>query len=173
MKPLWLIAALFIALTVPSHADTTYVVTFNATGAGLSPASGVFTLTIDPTKEYHDATAGLTVNSLVFDPSTNPSSSAQAAFDYIPSKGILAIGGLVSGVALVNPSFPDYQILFDQFGTAPEFLVALASQLSTGNIANYDTGTGDIVPTPEPSTFLLLGSGMVAVAGFARRSLRG
>jgi len=82
---------------------------------------------------YHEATTGLTVNSLTFDSSAESASAAQAAFDYISPQGILAIGGLVSGVPLINPSDLDYRVLFDQFSTAPGFLFNLVSQLSAGN----------------------------------------
>jgi hypothetical protein len=75
-----------------------------------------------------------TVNSLTFESSAESASAAQAAFDYIPPQDILAIGGLVSGVPLINPSDLDYLVLFDQFSTAPGFFFTLVSQLSAGNM---------------------------------------
>jgi hypothetical protein len=110
-----------------------------------------------------------TVNSLTFDSSAESASAAQAAFDYIPPQGILAIGGLVSGVPLINPSDLDYRVLFDQFSTAPGFLFNLVSQLSAATRSDYDIGTGSIVATPESSTFVLLGSGLIGITSLVRR----
>jgi hypothetical protein len=75
------------------------------------------------------------------------------------------IGPVIGNGAVVDACDPSFQ-----FAPCPGYIWTSAGQLF---INSYDTtsATGEeiLTATPEPSTFALLGTGMIGVAGFVRR----
>ncbi len=165
--------------TLAAHADTvTYQISFSTSPTTsfpfLDPSSGSFTLVLDPTQTYENATAGLTVNSLVFDPFISESASVPAGFDYDPSTGDLIIGGgYPDQIGTVSSGVPSWELQIDSFPTDPTFAELGASAPQAGDVAFYETGTVNVSPStspvPEPSSLLLLGSGLISAVGVARR----
>ncbi len=158
----------FSLISVAAHAaTTTYNISFTASGQ--VAASGSFTLTFDRTQPYvSNATAGLTVNSLSF-------ASGPSGYIYYPGvNGSLRIGGLLSGVDGVTLGTDDYSVEFDDFGPSTRFAVLFLSQLGATEFKDDVVGTvtvTQVATTPEPSSFVLLVTGLLGSGTVLRRKL--
>lgn len=154
---------------LPAFADTfTENIIVTATDGTNVLASGSYTLTFDPTLDYTDSSTGLIVNSFTGGPVTGP-----VGFTYDSADDLLSIGGLLDTANGIFPGTNDYGFFISSFTTAPTFLLYVNSTERGGE--NF-TGEGSVTvsavnaaPTPEPSGLLLVGTGLLGVAGMARR----
>ncbi len=165
--------------TLAAHADTvTYQISFSTSPTTsfpfLDPSSGSFTLVLDPTQTYENATAGLTVNSLVFDPFISESASCLRASITIRVR-------VISSSVEATPIRLALSARGAQLGAPNRFVsygsyvrrTGVQSAPQAGDVAFYETGTVNVSPStspvPEPSSLLLLGSGLISAVGVARR----
>jgi hypothetical protein len=165
-----IVAAIFAGSTVMAQAGTiTETVDFTATGA--VTASGSFTVTFDPTLTYYDST-DLTVNSFH---ASQLSVSVPTGFNYTPHSfvpGELTIGGLLNGVNGIGAFTNDWVVVIGAANTADPYFIQYASSNTSTYVTDTDSGTVTITPvgtTPEPSTLALFGTGVLGLAGAARR----
>ena len=155
----------------------TFQVEQNSPGpAPIDPVMGSFTISFDPTLEYTNNTANVSLNSL------NLALGSALAFIYEPDVdgGTLRVGGLASGANIVtfNPPTNDFWFFSTQWQTTPEFQQVGYSQTSVGQANLYFTlqdpqwGTVSASAIPEPSTFACLSFGLVGMAFFRRKTQR-
>lgn len=126
-----------------------------------------------------------------FLPSTpTPDNSASPHFftlDNVPVSydGIPAVADMEFASSLIGGGV-SIEIAGEDFNGSPDPFLALGTQLFSGQTSSptfltgqyslmgehaQEIGSAILVITPEPSTFMLLGSGILVVAGAARRKL--
>lgn len=178
-----------LVLPVCAHASpATYLITFTANDYSSPPqtfASGSYTITFDPTLNYENETAGLTVNSFnEFNSYFTPPTSS--VFSFNVNADILEIGGAPYGW-LIQPRADDYFLGISYFSSSPQFSGFSASTPvhvtfpnGLGQESLFDTGLGEVTvtpltttsPVPEPSSIVLLGTGFAGIFTAARRKFR-
>jgi hypothetical protein len=188
LKRILLTGSLVLALgiTLPAHADS---VTYTAI---LSGANEVPPHAVPGTGA---ATFILTGDSLFIDLSFSDLTSPPAAGHIhccapVGSNAIVAVpfvglpasasGTYMNTVDLTLASTYNSAFITASGGTVADAEASLIAGLNSGNTyANLHTSEfpggeirGQIAPTPEPSTFLLLGTGLVGLAGTLRRRIK-
>jgi hypothetical protein len=182
-------AALAMLFTTPSFAGViTRQIDFSFSGVAqvsplspvvpppVSPVTGSFTLTFDPTQAYANQTAGLITNSL------NLTSTSAIGFSYFLPQDILTIGGTANGVTGVSTGVFDFSVRMDHFMTAPVIgsagysqggptYAAGASVTGTNVVGNlqFTLTVEDPTKIPEPMTMSLFVTGLAGAAALRRR----
>jgi hypothetical protein len=181
MKGLLLSVGLMALSSAASAADETFDVTFTASDftsefgqPAVDPVNGSFQITLDPTKTYLDATAGITFQTL------NLALSYPLSFDYSPAgtvdsdPGELVVGGTNDGAARIvfNPPTNDFWLQVPNFFSTHDFQQLGYSQSSTGTESLFFTtdATGTVGVTlvttggvPEPSTWAMMALGFAGL----------
>ncbi len=175
----------------------TETLTFNLTGfvdiVGNQPppdpfVTGSVTITYDPTLSYYSDTTDIAVNSL-----TGVTVDSPIGFTY--QNGYLEIGGTANDSDLVYAYSNDLVVSFNVTDPSnPTFIPCSTPGYTCGNYtgssavdaAGYtvaDSGdgwfygvqstvtTGPPAPTPEPSSFILLGTSLLGLAGLIGKRL--
>jgi hypothetical protein len=132
-------------------------------GALVDPVTGSFSITFDNSTSVFNQTAGLTYNNFNIVLDSAPS------FDY--ARDGLTLGAAVGGTDLVGAGTNDFFFSILNVSTnpvaGPAFVYAQASnfQIYQGNVVL----TPLAVPTPEPATLVLFGTGAAVVLLRRRR----
>lgn len=149
-----------------AHATTTtYAISFQTNGS--APVSGSYLLTFDPAQNSAaNATAGLTVNQLSFN-------SGPSGYNYLAFYGLLRIGGLLNGVISADAGTDDYVLQLIDFptgvGATLEVTQSGTSSVTTYDYTNVTATVTQVATTPEPSSLVLLLSGLAGVGTVMRR----
>jgi hypothetical protein len=193
MKRLLLSVGLMALATGAYAANETFDVTFSASGftsefgqaVPVSPVTGEFQITLDPTMSYTDATAGIS-----FVTPINITLGSALAFTYSPTgitgqsdPGELVVGGLANGaysILLTNPAADDFWLQIPTFFTTPTYQQLGYSQSAVEGENLFDTHSADlgsvtvtpVIPTgvPELSTWamMLAGFGALGLLGYSK-----
>jgi hypothetical protein len=164
-------AVIFSVSTRTAQASiVTDIFTFSVTGE--TTASGSFTVTFDPTLIYNNDTVDLTVNSFS---DSEVSASIPTGFSY--AAGTIAFGGILNGTNVDNGG-NDFVLEISGVNTSNPDVVLYVSTTASNNNTYVDySGTATMTEvtsaTPEPSSLALFGTGILSLAGVARRRFAG
>jgi hypothetical protein len=165
-----LLSALFLSATLAAHADN--IVTFDASGVFQSGSTLSGTLTLDSTTGIFTA-----VDLFVSSPDTLAFNAVAQLCSY-PVAGICTIQS-GNGSAYQPPVLVLDVIATSLIGytggsigseTSPDFGYSSNIYFGAG-IPDDSLTSGRLTTTPEPSSIALLGTGLLALGGFARRRL--
>ena len=85
--------------------------------------------------------------------------------------GYASIYLYLNGVDVLQPAYITYPQLFTGSTSNPTLIAATYTFVSRTTYNNYRLTATDVASTPEPSSLFLLGTGMLGIAGAARRKL--
>jgi hypothetical protein len=150
-------------------------------GGPVDPVFGSVTVTFDPTGgDVTGQTTGIVLHSL------NLPLGSAISFNYKMSFDRLCIGGISVGSCGLTPFTNDFALVFNGASTStPTFLVAgygldhIPAGFPSSCCFSSTTGSVTLAAVPEPSTFGVLGTGLIAFAGLGamlrrrRRRTRG
>ena len=162
-----------------SFAGTGFVDELGSVVPPTNSIAGAFSITLDPTIQYTDATAGLTVLSF-----TGAAVGSPFAFSYFPSDGSFYLGGSQNGADATASGTNDLMVTFNltkPFGATFVTCADPANDCGNANgnqailATNYTSATnpnsgfflqasGASLAVPEPTTIALLLTGL-AIAG--------
>lgn len=172
-------AILLAAATPRAHASLiTYTIQVVASdafppGTEPDPVLGAFTVTLDPSRSYlNSQTRNIVTNQLNI-PFSQP---VTPAFTYDPSRfnGELVIGGTINGANAVTAGTPDFFFIVFNLNTPQPTFYTHFGWSDTGFPEEVDLDqvggavTQQPIPTPEPATLTLLGTGVIALLRFSR-----
>ncbi len=142
-------------------ATLTKTFAFSLNGFVPDPLTGQFTVTYDTALDYHNETAGITLNSF-----NGGALDSTFGFEYISSTGTMTVGGVdVSGIGINSH---DLLIEIENISTAPTLSIALYVNGTDLNVATNGTIT-EVSSVPEPASLALLGAGLIGLARARRR----
>jgi PEP-CTERM motif-containing protein len=165
------LSLVMLAAPVAAHADTIYTLTLTPTTGTAGAGTGSFTIDAPPSgvqTTYLESTNALsalsfTIDGITFD-LTDSTGSAANTFVRFDGTTLNAIEYAGSEADVVNKI--DFTLSIGVAGLQYSFFDQATNVAGTGTI----TATPAVVAaTPEPSSLVLLGSGFLGLAGFARR----
>jgi PEP-CTERM motif len=171
--------AIFATGTAAVHADT---FAFTSTSVGTGNASGILTAVADPTiANAFDVTGisgtvdGTSITGLLPCATYNPSDPCQSSGNSFLYDNLLYPSGFPSpGVTVLD--FRGIGFAIGNGGLEGDFAAASThTYVFNTNTQHPDDQTVDfsITAIPEPGSFILLGTGLLGIAGSVRRSIRG
>lgn len=169
-----LLLSAIVGTTSLAYADTVTDVVNIKTGAASAPLSLSYTLSFDPSQSYTNATQGISLLSASGIPTSYANTfAAPLAFDYYSQTGTLIIGGALNGADLLKIGTDDYFLTVLNFERTPIFGFLSAGNSVTNGLLLDIGGSVNVssaaAVTPEPSSFALLGTGLLGVAGTLRK----
>jgi len=146
--------------------------------APVTPVTGSFTITFDPTLTYTDQTAGITLKTL------NITLGSALSFSFSPtgtSANELFVGGVQNGAGVISflPQSDDFYLQITNFTSTPAFnqLGYTQTSITTENYFFTPTppdGLSTVTVTrvfavPEPASMAVLGFTLLGFGAFRRR----